>query len=469
MQPARILVVDDDPLVRKSLSSLLDLEGHEVEMSDSVEGARALLSSSSFHLILTDIKMPDADGFALLETAQQECPQTLVVMITGYGSIEQAVRAVKMGAYDYLTKPVMDEELNSLVGRALEEHRRLEEKEAPAEQPSHDDRFGTLIGRDAKMHEVFELVRIVADSRATVLLTGQSGTGKSLVAREIHRHSPRRDGPFIEVSCGALPETLLESELFGHTRGAFTGAVFETQGKFEAAHGGTIFLDEISTAPPAMQVKLLRVLESMELQKVGGTRNIPVDVRVVLATNNDLDAQVEGGNFRKDLYYRIKVITIDLAPLCERVGDIQLLASEFLRVFNSQNDRRILGFTPSAMHALQRYSWPGNVRELENVVERAVILTRGQYITAEDLPEPVARSARRPASDDRVDLKASLAEPEREIIERALTLHAGSRKEAARYLGVSRTTLYHKMKRHGLLATPANRWSRRPQAGAASS
>ncbi len=449
---ARVLVVDDDPLVRKSLAGLLDLEGHQVEVSDSVDSARGLLGSSSFHLVFADVKMPGADGFELLDFVRESYPQTSVVMMTGFGAIDQAVRAMKSGAYDYLTKPVMDEDISQVIRRILTEHHRLGPAAGEA-QSGH--RFGGLIGRDPKMHKVFELIKIVADSQATVLLTGESGTGKSLVAREIHRHSSRRDGPFVEVSCGALPDTILESELFGHTKGSFTGAILDTQGKFEAAHGGTIFLDEISTASPSLQVKLLRVLENMEFQKVGGTRNVSVDVRTILATNVDLERDVKEGRFREDLFYRIKVITIELPPLRDRVGDIQLLAEEFLQLCNTQNGRQLAGYTPSAMQNLQRYSWPGNVRELENVVERAVILARGKRVACEDLPAPVVSQLERPVG--RAHLKASLAGPEREIIERALALHNGSRKRAAEHLGVSRTTLYHKMKKHGLLATPRTR------------
>ena len=449
--PARILVVDDDPMVRKSLCGLLELEGHEVQVSDSVDGARDSLASSSFHLVLADVKMPGSDGFDLLKFTRETYPQTQVVMITGFGSIDQAVRAIKMGAHDYLTKPIMDEQVSLVLDRALQEHHSVETGGGFDDQGNGEDRLGSLIGRDHKMHQVFELMKIVADSRATVLLTGQSGTGKSLVAREIHNHSLRRDGPFVEVSCGALPDTLLESELFGHIKGSFTGALTDTQGKFEAAHGGTIFLDEISVASPAMQVKLLRVLESAEFQKVGGNKNVSVDARVVLATNNDLEGEVKRGKFREDLYYRIQVVTIELPPLRDRVGDIPVLAQEFLRAYNAKNGRHLAGYSPLTMHKLQHYSWPGNVRELENVVERAVILARGDQVTVEDLPASVVTFAEGPGPGRSAGLKASLADPEREIIERALSLHNGGRADTAEYLGVSRTTLYHKMKKHRLL------------------
>jgi len=457
--PPRILIVDDDPLVQRSLAELLHLEGHEVEMTDSAEAAQELLTASPFHLVLSDVRMPGSDGFDLLARVRETTPQTPVVLITGYGSVEQAVRAMKFGAYDYLTKPLHDDQVVRVVSQALDEHRRLD-RTLFDRQLEGDDRFGGLIGRDEKMLQVFELVQRVADSRVTILLTGESGTGKNLVAHEIHLRSPRRDKPFLQVSCGALPDTLLESELFGHTRGAFTGAVAEVQGKFEAADGGTIFLDEISTASPAMQVKLLRVLESKQFQKVGGTKNIGVDVRIILATNNNLEDEVRDGRFRTDLYYRIKVVSVDLPPLRDRVGDIPLLARDFVRVYNAKNNRQLIGFTGEAMDTLERYPWPGNVRELENVVERAVILTRGKYVAVEDLPTQVANATQVPAANDSSGLKASLSAPERELIERALNLNGGRRKDAARSLGISRTTLYHKMKKHGLLKVARHRSGR---------
>jgi DNA-binding NtrC family response regulator len=457
MFPARILIVDDDPLVQRSLAEFLVTEGHQVEVTDSVEGAHGLLSSSAFHLVLSDVRMPGADGFDLLGFIGRSTPQTPVVLITGYGSVEQAVEAIKAGAYDYLTKPLRDEQVVRVVERALEEHRRLD-RMAGAGAGAGDGRFGGLIGRDGKMLQVFDLVRRIAGSQVTVLLTGESGTGKNLVAREVHRRSPRRDKPFVQVSCGALPDTLLESELFGHAKGSFTGALSETQGKFEAADGGTVFLDEVSTASVAMQVKLLRILESRQFQKVGDTKNVAVDVRLILATNNNLEEEVESGRFRRDLYYRIKVVTVDMPPLRERVGDIPLLAQEFLRTYNAKNDRQLVDFTAATMDTLQRYAWPGNVRELENAVERAVILARQRYVTVEDLPPPVANCAEAAAMRD--GLKASLAAPERELIERALSLARGRRKDAADSLGISRTTLYHKMKKHGLLRRAHSRRGR---------
>jgi DNA-binding NtrC family response regulator len=459
MFPARILIVDDDPLVARSLGELLHVEGHEVAVAGSVEGAHELLASSAFHLVLSDVKMPGADGFDLLGFISEAAPRTPVVLITGYGSVEQAVRAIKAGAYDYLTKPLRDEQVMRVVQRALDEHRRLVRAAGDGDgEGDGSDRFGLLIGQDGKMLQVFELIRRIADSQVTVLLTGESGTGKNLVARELHHRSPRRDEPFLQVSCGALPDTLLESELFGHVRGSFTGALCDTQGKFEAADGGTVFLDEVSTASAAMQVKLLRVLESKQFQKVGDTRNVGVDVRLILATNNNLEEEVDKGRFRQDLYYRIKVVTVDLPPLRDRAGDIPLLAEQFLRSYNTEHRRQVVDFTTGAMSRMKRYPWPGNVRELENAVERAVILSRQRYVTVEDLPPPVASCGEPSAGGD--GLKASLAAPERELIERALSLHRGRRKDAAQSLGISRTTLYHKMKRYGLLGRARSRRGR---------
>jgi DNA-binding NtrC family response regulator len=378
-------------------------------------------------------------------------PDASVILLTGYGSVEAAVEAIRQGAFDFLTKPLIDQELEVAIERALNQREVIEENRTLRAQL--DLRFGmeNLIGHDHRMLRIYDMVDSVADTRATVLVTGESGTGKSLVARAIHRRSSRRDHPFVEVACGALPETLLESELFGHVAGAFTGAVGEKPGKFMQADGGTIFLDEVSTASPAMQVKLLRVLQDLEFEQVGGTKTFKVDTRLILATNEDLTRAVAEGRFRQDLFYRINVINIELPPLRERISDIPLLAEHFLRQVCEDSGKQVQGFSEEAMTALQRFRWPGNVRELENVIERAVLLGKGSVIGIDDLPAAVmAASPVRMESVGAQSLKQALAAPERQIILEVLEANQWNRHVTAEVLGINRTTLYKKMKRLGL-------------------
>jgi len=451
---ARILVVDDDEIILTSLSELLRLEGYAAETAPSFHEASAQLAASEFQIVIADVSMPEVDGFELLKLVRNRYPDTAVVMITGYGSIEDAVEAIKRGAFDYLTKPIIDDEIKLVVQRALAQ------QSLPAEnlrlRRQLDERYSldNVIGHHSQMLKVFDLVEVVADTPSTVLITGESGTGKSLIARAIHRRSNRRAGPFVEVACGALPETLLESELFGHVRGAFTGAVGNKAGKFKQADGGTIFLDEISTATPAFQVKLLRVLQDFEFEPVGGTKTERADVRCLLATNRDLAEAVGRGEFREDLYYRINVLTIHLPPLRERIGDIPLLAEHFLKQQCERSGRNLIGFQDEAMRQMQVYSWPGNVRQLENVVERAIVLSKNHTIGLEDFPDEIQAgtegTARAVDGGRIVPLKQALEEPEKQIILRALKAHHGSRQATARTLGINRTTLYKKMKRYGI-------------------
>jgi len=453
-----ILIVDDDPIILGSLGEFLRLEGYEVEQAANSRQALQALEKRPFHLVLTDINMPDTDGFELLRIIKQRYPDTAVVIITGYGTIESAVEAIKMGAYDYLTKPINDDETRLAVERAIAQQSLIRENRTLRQQLDERYGLGSIIGHDYRMLKVFDLIEAVADTKTTVLIQGASGTGKSLVARVIHHNSRRRNGPFVEVSCGALPESLLESELFGHVKGAFTGAVVDKQGKFKAADGGTIFLDEISSASPALQVKLLRVLQERQFEPVGSNTTETVDVRVILASNTDLREEVEAGRFRQDLFYRINVVTIHLPSLAERISDIPLLAKHFLETTCQQLHKPVLGFTDEAMERLQRYHWPGNVRELENVVERAVVLTKNRSITLEDLPpellaEPAEPSP--PGGYKPMPLKKALEEPEKRIIEAALRATGWNRQEAARLLEINRTTLYKKMKRYGLEGEPA--------------
>ncbi len=453
MPDARILIVDDDELILTSLSELLKLEGYDVETAESFGAASALLAAGQFQVVITDVAMPQVGGFELLKLVRNRYPDTAVIMVTAYGTIEDAVEAIKHGAFDYLTKPIIDDEIKVVVQRALQAQLLTAENRSLRRQLGERYSLDNVIGHDYKMLKVFDLVEAVADTPTTVLITGESGTGKSLVARAVHHRSVRRGRPFVEVACGAMPETLLESELFGHVRGSFTGAVGDKPGKFKQADGGTVFLDEVATATPALQVKLLRVLQDFEFEPVGGAKTERVDVRCILATNQDLTDLVRQGTFRQDLYYRINVVTIHLPPLRERIGDIPLLAEHFLHRHCERTGRPIVGFADEAMRFMQTYAWPGNVRELENLVERAVVLSKGHVVGPEDLPPDVNRPAEYARTGDNGQvrpLKVALERPERQIIERALRLNRGSRQATADALGINRTTLYKKMKKYGI-------------------
>ena len=448
---ATLLLVDDDRHVLSSMADWLREQGFQTDTATSVSEAVAAVDRRPYDLALVDIRLADADGFDVLAYCRQKHPATSVIMITGYGSVESAVEAIRQGAFDFLTKPLIDEELLMAIERALNQRRVIEENRTLKAQL--DLRFGmeNVIGHDHRMLKIFDMVDSVADTRATILITGESGTGKSLIARAIHRRSSRRDKPFVEVACGALPETLLESELFGHVAGAFTGAMGEKMGKFLQADKGTIFLDEISTASPAMQVKLLRVLQDLEFEQVGGNKTFTIDTRVILATNEDLSKAVAEGRFRQDLYFRINVINVELPSLRERISDIPLLAGHFLERVCSDCGKKVRGFSDDALAALQRYRWPGNVRELQNVIERAVLLGKGQVVGVEDLPATLLAGA--PVSMEAVGdrgLKEALSAPERQIILDVLEAHNWNRQLTAEALGINRTTLYKKMKRLGI-------------------
>lgn len=455
---ARILVVDDDRTILRSLVELLRIEGHEVEGVQSLGAARAALRQSAFDVVMTDVQLGDGDGLSILRHVRESGRDALAVMITAFGTIASAVEAMRLGAFDYLTKPIDDEVIRAVIRRAMDHQAVVRENRALREQLRARFSLENVIGRTHQMQRVFDLIEAVADSRTTILMRGETGTGKSLVARAIHQRSARRGKPFVEISCGAIPETLLESELFGHVRGAFTGASSDKEGRFQAAHGGTIFLDEISSASPSLQVKLLRVLQERQFERLGSNRTLTADVRVILATNVDLQAEVAAGRFRQDLYYRVNVVTVELPPLRERLGDIPLLTEHFVAKYAAQTGRRVAGFSPEALQCMQRYRWPGNVRELENCVERAVVLSRGEQIGLDDLPEPVLATvagvdleAATPSGP--MTLRAALEGPERRIIEATLRAHGWNRQATAAALDVDRTTLYKKMKRYGLLQT----------------
>lgn len=467
-RPARLLIVDDDPIVVDSLVELLEAEGYTaVGCHSALEAIEAVSQAeddpaSAISLAVCDISMPGMNGVELLQRLARDHPAVAVLMITGYGTIESAVRAVKLGAADYLTKPIVDEELRVAIEKALRQHHLVSENLTLKKQL--DARYGldSIVGHDHRMQRTFELIEAVAPTKTTVLMSGESGTGKSLTARAIHQRSPRRDKPFVEISCGSIPETILESELFGHVKGAFTGAHADKVGRFLAADGGTLFLDEINSASPGMQLKLLRVLQERRFEPVGSSDTREVDVRVILATNQNLEELVARGEFRQDLYYRINVVKIDLPPLRDRPGDLPALAEHFLRMHAKEAGKAVTGFSDDAMAALCRYTFPGNVRELANIVERAVVLSSRPTITHEALPahvienRPPGADASPSTADDPdapwspTPLVEALQDPERRIILKALRANNWNRQRTADDLAINRTTLYKKMKSYGL-------------------
>lgn len=451
MKRQSILLVDDDRHILESMAQWLREQGYSVDTGNSCAAALAALDKKPYDLVLADVRLGDGDGFDVLEHCRRHRPQSIVILMTGYGTVETAIDAIRAGAFDLLTKPLIDEELQMSIERAFNQRQVVEENKQLKAQL--DRRFGmeNIVGQDPHMRKVFDIVDSIADTRATVLITGESGTGKSLIARAIHRRSARRDGPFVEIACGALPETLLESELFGHVAGSFTGASHDKIGKFMQAEDGTIFLDEIGTASPGLQVKLLRVLQEFEFEQVGGAKTFKVDTRVILATNEKLEELVAQGKFRQDLYYRVNVINIELPSLRERASDIPMLAQHFLAHVCQQSGKPTRGFSEEALGAMERYRWPGNVRELQNVVERAVLLGKSDTVGLGDLPAAVvaARGMQLDPVGSRT-LKQALSNPERQIILEVLESHHWNRNATADALGINRTTLYKKMKRLGL-------------------
>jgi DNA-binding NtrC family response regulator len=451
MNKGSLLLVDDDRQVLESMADWLRGQGYQLDAVGGYVSAQAAIEKKKYDLLLLDIRLRDGDGFDLLAHCREHHPALTVILITGYGSVETAIEAIRAGAFDLLTKPLIDEELEIAINRALTQRVVLEENKNLKAQL--DLRFGmeNIVGHDHRMLKVFDVVDCVADTKATVLITGESGTGKSLIARAIHRRSARRDKPFVEVACGALPENLLESELFGHVAGSFTGAAGDKMGKFLLADGGTIFLDEIGTASPSLQVKLLRVLQDLQFEPVGGNKTHHIDTRVILATHENLGQLVADGRFRQDLFYRINVINVELPAIRERISDIPLLAEHFLHEICQESGKSVRGFTDEALSALQRYTWPGNVRELQNVIERAVLLGKSDMIRLEDLPRQVAAVG--PLSVEPIgnrSLKEALEGPERQIILEVLESNQWNRFATADMLGINRTTLYKKMKRLGL-------------------
>jgi two-component system response regulator AtoC len=466
----RLLVADDDRWLLESMGEWLGSLGYQIQGVSSIAQAMKSLAHGSFDLFLCDVRFDDGDGLGLLRFAREKFPSLPIVMMSGYAGPDAACDAIAAGAFDFLSKPIIDQELQAAIDRAIQQQQIQSENSRLKQQL--DRRFGleNIVSHDLRMLKIFEMLDSVADARATILITGENGTGKSMIARAVHRKSSRRNAAFVEVACGALPDALLESELFGHVAGAFTGANSNKVGKFQQAHSGTLFLDEIGTATPALQVKLLRALQELQFEPLGGNETITVDTRTILATNEDLEQSVAQGRFRQDLYYRINVIRIELPPLRERVDDIPLLAQHFLARACEEFQRDIECFSPSAMQTMMRYRWPGNIRELENVIQRAVLLCKSKQIDSDLLPlsvqvetqahdrpqtAPIAPSAtiidpRNNAVSKYRSLSEALEEPERKIILEVLQANQWNRNATAEQLGINRTTLYKKMRRLGI-------------------
>jgi DNA-binding NtrC family response regulator len=442
-KPANILIVDDEFSVRDSLENWFRKDGYEVTTAENATEALSAMQSRSFEVALLDIKMPGMDGMELQEHIHRIDPQLAVIMITAFASVDTAIRALKQGAFDYVTKPIDPDELSHLVLRAIEQRRLREENAQLRGTIDEMVNVDKIVGDSPPMRKVMELVEHVAKTDATVLILGESGTGKEVIARAIHANSRRRYFPIISVNCGGLPESLLESELFGHEKGAFTGAQFRRKGKIEMADGGTLFLDEVGAINAKMQVDLLRVLESKEFTRLGGTRPLKVDFRVICATNENLDRAVAEGRCREDFYYRINVFTIELPPLRARRSDIPALARHFLERFAGQMDKRITGISREAMDLLTSYDWPGNVRELSNAIERAMVVSTPPTIQPEDLPLR-KQAASEPPGDE------SLAEMEKRHIASVLERTGGNVARAAEILKIDRVTVYNKIKKYGL-------------------
>jgi two-component system NtrC family response regulator len=449
-----VLIVDDEKNYLVVLEALLAPEGYEIMTADNAQAALGLIEAADLDLVITDMKMPGMSGMELLEASKEIKPELPVIMMTAYGTIEMAVEAMKKQAYDYITKPFQNEELKLTVQKALQNHRLIKENRLLTEALSDRYQYGKIIGKSKPMLEIYDLIRKVAQSKASVLITGPSGTGKELIAKAIHYDSPRKERPFISVNCGALTETLLESELFGHEKGAFTGAISMKKGRFELADGGTLFLDEVGEMPPSLQVKLLRVLQEMEFERVGGTKTIEVDVRVLSASNRNLKENVAEGEFREDLFYRLNVIHIEVPPLKERKEDIRLLVHHFIEKYRQDEGKGKTELAPETWKALYSYPWPGNVRELENVIERAVVLNSGALIEFGDLPpefseKPLELDVDRFISPD-AELQPTLERIEEKMIRRALAQANNVQAHAAEMLGITKSLIQHKMKKYNI-------------------
>jgi two-component system response regulator PilR (NtrC family) len=451
---ARILVVDDERSMQEFLDIFFRSEGYEVVTAGDLSSALLHLEGDEFDVVVTDIQMPGGSGLDLLRAVREEAPETLVIMMTAYASAETAIAAIKEGAYDYITKPFKVDEIRIVVEKALEKKLLASENRRLRSELRSRTRDRSIIGNSSAMQRVFDLIAQVADTKANVMLSGESGTGKELVARAIHSSGDRRDMPFVAVNCAAIPENLLESELFGHVKGAFTGAVQSKAGLFETANGGTLFLDEVGELSLQLQVKLLRVIQDKSIRRVGGTSDQRVDVRIVAATNRRLEDEVAAGRFREDLYYRLNVIEISLPPLRERIDDIPLLAAHFAEKYAHELGKPVADLSEEALARLMDYPFPGNVRELENVIERAVALSRGEAIELESLP-PTLLDPAEPAATSRippggVDLETQMNDYERELLLDALEAAGGVKKRAAKLLGISFRSYRYRLEKLGL-------------------
>lgn len=451
-KPPRVLIVDDDKNTRDGLQRALR-RGYEVMTAESGDRALAILGTGEVDILLSDVRMPGMDGVTLLQRARAQNPELVSILLTAYGNVEIAVEAMKAGAYDFLMKPVNLDHLDMLLRRALRS-RDIEAENAQLREQL-DEKFGleTLVGNARVMQEMYDMIRQASPTQATILVQGESGTGKELVAHAIHRLSTRAKGPFVAVHCAALSDTLLESELFGHEKGAFTGAAARRKGRFEQADGGTLFLDEISEINASVQVKLLRVLEERRFERVGGDTPVDVDIRLIAATNRNLRGWVDAGKFREDLFFRLDVVNITLPPLRDRLDDIPILCTHFIREFSQKNNKGIEGITPDAVALLTDYRWPGNVRELRNTIEKMVVLSRGDRLTARDIPTNIrseikAAAPATPKTGLGTPGAGSLADTERTMIFAAIEQQGGNRTKAADVLGISRRTLHRKLKQY---------------------
>ena len=442
----KILVVDDDPGMQFFLKKALEKLQIQSTLTDSLASAQAALPTEVWDVILLDYKLPDGNGLDFIPVIRQSRPDAVIVVMTAFGSRELAMQAIKAGAYDYFTKPFKLEEMEVVIRRAMERSRLLREIQRLLSEREAEVRWERIIGNSAPMREVYRILKRIEDTDITVLITGESGTGKELIAEAIHIHSRRRDMPFIKLNCVAIPEGLLESELFGHEKGAFTGAIRRKEGKFELAHGGTIFLDEIGDMTPATQAKVLRVIQDKVIERVGGSAPKQVDVRIIAATNKDLTSAVKEGTFREDLFFRLNVMNIHLPPLRKRTEDIPLLVEHFIKVANRKHKRQVVGVTQDVMERFLSYSWPGNIREMENLIERLVVMSEYEWIDVDNLPEFLRLQETYPKTDEK-PLPEALEDIERALIIEALRKSAGVQARAAKRLGISERSLWHRVKK----------------------
>lgn len=445
-----VLIIDDEKNIRTGLAAALEMDGYHVELASDGEAGLKIVSRGDIDLIITDLRMPGVSGEEVLAKVTAESPGLPVIVLTGHGSIDSAVDAMRRGAYDFLTKPLNLDRLSLIVKRALQtrelslRHRELQE------ELDGNKSFESIIGKSTEMQKIFQTLKRVAPSKASVLITGESGVGKELIANALHNLSPRRENPLVKVHCAALSENLLESELFGHEKGAFTGAVSRKRGRFELAHGGSIFLDEIGEIDQNVQIKILRVLQDKRFERVGGEETVESDVRIIAATNRDLEKEIANGNFREDLYYRLNVVHIHVPPLRERKDDIPLLVSSFLKEFASENGKTVTSIDSRARSALYKYDWPGNIRQLRNCMESAVVMSSGDTITLDDLPPTISQNT----AIDTVQIPAglSLADAEKIFIQQSLAVNRGNKSKTAQTLGIGRKTLHRKLEEYGMSA-----------------